>query len=187
MKNSSYSFDVLTNTVTISKDFASKASQLNTYEYKTLLQLRNDNPSMKIVIREGNKAKNGNGITFAQMEGFIRQCRDCESRLDTYERVKALSKVQRSPYKYVKDWFLANYANYSEQPEFDDEGFVVAKTKAQMEKEATATANIDEKGIETVVAASREEAAACGSNIIDIEAAAKEDIVKGGDLVSNVA
>ena len=65
MKSNSYSFDALTNTVTISKDFARKASQLNTPEYKTLLQLRNDNPSLKIVMRESGKAQNGSGITFA--------------------------------------------------------------------------------------------------------------------------
>lgn len=135
MKINSYSFDALTNTVTISKDFARKASQLNTPEYKTLLQLRNDNPSLKIVMREGAKAQNGSGITFKQMEAFIKQCRDSESRLNVYERVKALSRVQRSPYKYVKDWFLTNYANYSENPEFDADNYVIVKTKAQMEQE----------------------------------------------------
>ena len=136
MKINSYSFDALTNTVTISKDFARKASQLNTPEYKTLLQLRSDNPNLKIVMRETAKAQNGSGITFKQMEAFIKQCRDSESRLELYERVKALSKVQRSPYKYVKDWFLTNYANYADEPVFDEDGFVVVKTKAQMEQEA---------------------------------------------------
>ena len=67
MKNNSYSFDAITNTVTISKDFARKASQLNSPEYKALLQLRNDNPNIKIIMREGNKGQNSNGITFAQI------------------------------------------------------------------------------------------------------------------------
>ena len=136
MKTTSYSFDALTNTVTITKDFARKASQLNTPEYMTLLQLRNDNPNLKIVMREAARAQNGSGITFKQMEAFIRQCRDSVSRIEVYERVKALSRVQRSPYKYVKEWFLTNYANYSENPVFDEDGFVIVKTKAQMEQEA---------------------------------------------------
>ena len=36
----------------------------------------------------------------------------------------------------MKEWFLTNYANYSENPVFDEEGFVIVKTKAQMEQEA---------------------------------------------------
>ena len=166
MKNNSYSFDALTNTVTISKDFARKASQLNTPEYKTLLQLRNDNPNLKIVMRENTKAQNGSGITFKQMEAFIKQCRDSESRIEVYERVKALSRVQRSPYKYVKDWFLTNYANYSENPEFDADNYVIVKTKAQMEQEAAAT-----------------DAAARSGNIAALEPAAKED----NDSISTAA
>ena len=140
MKTTSYNFDAINTVLTITKDFARKASQLNTPEYKTLLQLRNDNPNLKIVMREGGKAQSGSGITFKQMEAFIKQCRDSESRLELYERVKALSKVQRSPYKYVKDWFLTNYANYSENPEFDADNYVIVKTKAQMEQEAKGAA-----------------------------------------------
>lgn len=140
MKTNSYNYDALNNTLTMTKAFARKASQLNTSEYKTLLQLRNDNPGMKIVMKESNNksaSKNtASGITFKQMETFISQCRDSEPRLNTYERVKALSKVQRSPYKYVKDWFLTNYANYADEPVFDEDGFVIVKTKAQMEQEA---------------------------------------------------
>ena len=30
---------------------------------------------------------------------------------------------------------MNNYANYSEQPKFDEEGFVIVKTKAEMEAE----------------------------------------------------
>ena len=175
MKNNSYSFDALTNTVTISKDFARKASKLNTPEYKTLLQLRSDNPNLKIVMRETAKAQNGSGITFKQMEAFIKQCRDSESRIEVYERVKALSRVQRSPYKYVKDWFLTNYANYSENPEFDADNYVIVKTKAQMEQEA--------KDAEAAAA----DAATHGGNIVDIEPAAKKDNDDGEVPVSKVA
>lgn len=138
MKTTSYNFDAINTVLTITKDFARRASQLNSPEYKKMLQLRRDYPSLEIVMREGTKKQAASGISFKQMEGFIEQCRDAANRLATYERVKALSKVQRSPYKYVKEWFLTNYANYSENPEFDKEGFVIVKTKAQMEQEAAA-------------------------------------------------
>ncbi len=69
------------------------------------------------------------------MKQFIQQCRDSKERLEIFDRVYALSKAQRSPYHYMKMWFLDNYANYSEKPEFDEKGFVIVKTKAQMEEE----------------------------------------------------
>ena len=45
---------------------------------------------------------------------------------------------------YVKNWFMANYANYSETPDFDAEGYVIVKTRAEMEQEAAA--NKDDRG-----------------------------------------
>ena len=74
------------------------------------------------------------------MGEFIAKCRDAEARTARFEQVKALSKVQPSPYAYVKTWFLDNYANYSEQPEFDADGFVIVKTKSEMEANAKAKA-----------------------------------------------
>ena len=41
----------------------------------------------------------------------------------------------------MKTWFLNNYANYSEQPTFDADGFVIVKTKSEMEAEMQAKEN----------------------------------------------
>ena len=38
---------------------------------------------------------------------------------------KKLSRVQPMPYKYVKTWFEKNFPYYSDQPAFDEDGFVV--------------------------------------------------------------
>lgn len=138
-KIAGYSYDALTNTLTMTATFAKKASQLNTNEYNILRQLRLDNPGMKMEKASPKTSSNRPvSITFAQMEGFIALCRDGGKRLDAYNKVKAMSKIQTSPYAYVRTWFLDNYANYSEQPEFDADGFVVVKAKSQMEAEAKA-------------------------------------------------
>lgn len=39
-KNAGYSYDVTTNTLTITADFAKKASQINTPEYRIVRQFR---------------------------------------------------------------------------------------------------------------------------------------------------
>lgn len=148
-----YNYDAITNTLTMTASFAKKASQLNTPEYNTVRQLRLDNPGMKIekAIRKtpSNQPMNA---TFAQMKGFIAKCANSEERLDVFEKIKALSKIQASPYAYVRKWFLENYANYAEDPEFDANGFVIAKTKSQMEAEKKAKAQEAAKRAEEIAA-----------------------------------
>ena len=138
-KIAGYSYDPITNSLTMTAAFAKKASQLNTTEYNIVRQLRNDNPGMKIE-KSAAKAPSNRplNITFAKMEEYIKQCRDSKDRLEAFKKVKTLSKIQASPYKYVKTWFLDNYANYSETPVFDADGFAVVKTKAQMDAEKKA-------------------------------------------------
>lgn len=148
-----YSYDAISNTLTMTAAFAKKASQLNTTEYHIVRQLRNDNPGMKIE-KSAAKAPSNRplNITFAKMEEYIKQCRDSKDRLEAFKKVKTLSKIQASPYKYVKTWFLNNYANYSEQPEFDADGFVVVKTKSQMEAEKKAATEAQEQSLEEAMA-----------------------------------
>ena len=147
-----YNYDAITNTLTMTASFAKKASQLNTPEYNTVRQLRLDNPGMKIEKSAAKAPANRPlNITFAKMEEYIKQCRDSKDRLEAFNKVKTLSKIQASPYKYVKTWFLNNYANYSEQPEFDADGFVIVKTKSEMEAEKKAAAEAQEQNAEEML------------------------------------
>ena len=157
-KMTGYNYDAITNTLTMTASFAKKASQLNTPEYNTVRQLRLDNPGMKIekAIRKTSSNQPMNA-TFAQMEGFIAKCANSGERLDVFEKIKALSKIQASPYAYVRKWFLENYANYAEDPEFDANGFVIVKTKSQMEAERKAKAQEEAKRAEEVAAAEAQE------------------------------
>ena len=141
MNVTGYSFDPIENVLTCSTSFLKKASRLNSPEYLVLKQFRAEIPGLKI---EKGEKKSGNrplNITFAKMEEYIKNCRDGETRLEAFKKVKSLSKIQSSPYQYVRTWFLDNYANYSEQPTFDADGFVIVKTKSEMEAEMQAKEN----------------------------------------------
>lgn len=134
-----YVYDVLNNTLTCSTAFLKKASVLNTPEYLILKQLRADNPDMTITVAEKkSRRKSTPDITFEKMKGFISQCADSVERLKVFNSVCTLAKVQSSPYAYVKKWFLENYANYTEQPQLDKNGFVIPKTRKEMEAEKKA-------------------------------------------------
>ena len=141
MNVTGYSFDPITNVLTCSESFLKKASRLNSPEYNVMKTFRTDIPGLKI---EKGEKKSGNrplNITFAKMEEYIKNCRDGETSLEALNKVKSLSKIQSSPYQYVRTWFLDNYTNYSEQPTFDADGFVIVKTKSEMEAEMQAKEN----------------------------------------------
>lgn len=103
IKSSARSFDFVRNVLTCSSAYLKKASQLGTEEYREVLQYRHDNPGMTIEVMEKKPAANRPAsITFAQMEKFISLCRDSENRLNQFQKIKSLSKIQSSPYSYVK-------------------------------------------------------------------------------------
>ena len=133
-----YAYDAIENVLTCSESFLKKASRLNSPEYNVLKQFRAEIPGLKIEKSEKKSSNRPLNITFAKMEEYIKNCRDGETRLEAFKKVKSLSKIQSSPYQYVRTWFLDNYANYSEQPTFDADGFVVVKTKSEMEAEKKA-------------------------------------------------
>lgn len=144
-----YTYDALNDTLTITEAFAKRASVLHSAEYEIIREFRATHPGRPINLADKKTSNNRPlKLSFKQMGEFIAKCRDAEARTARFEQVKALSKVQPSPYAYVKTWFLENYANYSEQPEFDADGFVIVKTKSEMETEAKAKA--ESKTEETV-------------------------------------
>lgn len=59
------------------------------------------------------------------MENFIAMHRNAKELTSLFEKVKKLSRVQPMPYKYVKTWFEDRFPYYSDQPTFDDDGFIV--------------------------------------------------------------
>ena len=129
-----YNFDLFSTTLTISKEFEKRAAIPGTIEQLTFCQLMATYGDALVVERyETHQAKKG--LNFKQMEVYISKCRNADKRMKEFVTVKELSKGQTSPYKYVKTWFMENYANYSEQPVFDEDGFALVKTKAEMDAE----------------------------------------------------
>ena len=126
-------FNAVTMELVMTVTAANKAGKYGTPEYMMVKKLRADYPSLTISVKP--KAKTANGLDFVSMQSIIKLCRDSKDRLKTFERVKEISKAQGCPYQYVKNWFLANYANYDAAPEFDAEGFLIVKTKAEMDAE----------------------------------------------------
>ena len=141
IKSTGYSYDTISNTLTMTAAFAKAASVLNTPEYRIVKQLRADNPGLTIQKRTGS-GKAVKHISYEAMVSYMKVCRNSEKHLKTFDTIKTLSKGQPMPYKYVLTWFEKNFPNYSEQPEIDDEGFIIEKgAEAQPQTLHVATAD----------------------------------------------
>ena len=118
----------LEKTITMTKKFYNAASILNTPEYVELMTILKEHPDYEMVVRKIAKAegkKTYRNLTYKHMEEFFCGLKKDEAErkvcLDELEAVKAMSKVQASPYTYVKSWFLENfgeeYNRYTENEE----------------------------------------------------------------------
>ena len=129
-KKVGYSYDAISNTLTITADFAKKASQINTAEYRIVRQFRMENPGITIERKTTNSNCSHAGIKYEDMERYMSLCRTGETYLRVFQTVKKLSKGQPSPYKYVRHWFDNLFPHYSEQPIIDADGFIVENHEA---------------------------------------------------------
>ena len=120
-----YSYDITTNTLTVTADFAKKASQLNTPEYRIVKQYRAEFPGIAIQRKTNSASHSSKGIKYADMERYMKMCRTADRYLFVFGKVRELSKGQPNPYKYVRTWFDNLFPHYSEQPMIDGEGFIV--------------------------------------------------------------
>ena len=130
------SYNPMTNTLSLTTNFVKKASRLGTAEYKLVLQYQKDHPGLEIVELKKDNEHKRDTVTYTRMEQTIKRCRDSESRMKQYERMRTWAEIQDAPFLKLKTWFLNNYANYDSMDDIDEDGFFIPKTKAEVKAEA---------------------------------------------------
>ncbi len=119
------------NTVIMNKKFAAAAALCGSAEYKILKQIKKDFPQMQEQIVSGRERKStavNTRLTYENMERYIMAYENAEELMEVFYTVRALSLPLASPYKYVSDWFKAQFPDYKQSPMFDQED---GKLKAQ--------------------------------------------------------
>ena len=141
MKNT-YKVDFVNNTLTMTKAFEDAASNPTSQEYKLLQQIRADFPGLTNIDkarRAPKKARPTKNLTYKHMEQYMSVFQNADKLLAQFEVVKECSKQQPSPYKFVRDWFEAQFPKYREQPDFSPNASkvvaLVAFQKKQEEKQ----------------------------------------------------
>ena len=122
-----------TNTVIMNKKFAAAAEKYGTKENQLMKDIRNDFPGMAEVVVSGRERKSAaanSRLTYENMKTHICAYENADELLEAFKTVKALSKACASPYKYVADWFKAQFPDYKNSVVFDNGTLRVSPVKA---------------------------------------------------------
>ena len=128
-----YKIVFATNTVVMNYKFAAAAAQYGTKENRIIRNIRHDFPGMAEVVvsgRERKAAASNSRLNYENMETHICAYENADELLEVFKTVKALSKACASPYKYVADWFKAQFPDYKNAVVFDNGKLSVAPVKA---------------------------------------------------------
>lgn len=123
-----YSIDFTRRTVTISKAFADKAAEYNSFEYKMLTDLQAQ--GFTVVRRTHASPKNRKPMpTYAQMEHYLSMVENSDFYTEQYKLICEEAKSHNNSIAKVRKWFNATFPNYSKLPEFNNDNKVLVTPK----------------------------------------------------------
>lgn len=127
-----FSFDVVSQTLTITAKFAKMMNDTQSDEYKLVANFRQDFPNLTIAKKTHKSAthyttKSGEkfncnqfkNLTYDRMEKFIKALPKSEGYLREYLFVKDFaSAIQHNGYTLVRKWFVAQFPEFRKNPLF---------------------------------------------------------------------
>ena len=127
-----FQFDVISQTLTITAQFAKMMNDPESDEYKLVMRFQKDFPNLTITKKTHKSAthyttKSGEkfncnqfkNLTYDRMEKFISALPKSESYLREYSFVKDFaSAIQTNGYTLVRKWFVAQFPEFRKNPLF---------------------------------------------------------------------
>ena len=127
-----FSFDVVSQTLTITAKFAKMMNDTQSDEYKLVSKFRTDVPNLTITRKTHKSATNYTtksgekfncnqfkNLTYDRMEKFIKALPKSEGYLREYTFVKDFaSAIQHNGYTLVRKWFVAQFPEFRKNPLF---------------------------------------------------------------------
>lgn len=123
-----YKLDFATGTLTINYKFAKALNDYGSPEYLRYKAILADFPNLKVIRKAGRTVtttRPNKRLTYENMESHIKAYENADTLMDTFETVKTLSAPLASPYKYVSDWFKAQFPDYMNVPVFREDKLTV--------------------------------------------------------------
>ena len=110
-----YKLDFSTNTLTVNYKFHRAMSDFGSPEYLRYKEIMTDFPHLTVVVKAGRTittTRPTKRLTYENMDSYI-GCYENRDELRTaFAIVRQKSKLVASPYKYVRDWFEAQFPDY---------------------------------------------------------------------------
>lgn len=109
----------------VTKAFAKQARIFGTPEYREWRAFLAENPGTEMVTKTIKKKKNkkndAKNRTYEKMAEYISLQENDEELMKEFEAQKKLSIVQKSPYRFVLNWFLDTFPELKEDEDKKDE------------------------------------------------------------------
>ena len=122
-----------TNTVIMNYKFAAAAAKYGTKENRIIRNIRHDFPGMTEIVVAGRvqtTAKANHRLTYENMEKYIKVYENADELMEVFKTVKTASVALASPYKYVCDWFKAQFPDYKKSVVLKDGELTIAPVEA---------------------------------------------------------
>ena len=125
----------------VTKAFAKQARIFGTPEYREWRAFLAENPGTEMVTKTIKKAKDkkndAKNRTYEKMAEYISLQKNADELMKEFEAQKKLSIVQKSPYRFVLNWFLDTF-DLKEDEDKKDEDKATAAEEAAPASEAAA-------------------------------------------------
>ena len=128
-----FKFDVVSQTLTVTANFAEKMNDPESGEYKLVVQFQSDFPNLKIAKRthksprkctskstgETFRCNQFKNLTCERMKKFIDALPNNEGYKREFEFVRyTASRIQTNGYTLVRKWFVAQFPEFRKNPLF---------------------------------------------------------------------
>ncbi len=110
-----YKIDYQNNLFIMNLKFQKKAAEYGSAEYNIRKSVLADFPTMETVVRSGRTKKApryNKNFTYDNMYLYLSIQENSKDLIEKFVEIKKQSKGQKSPYKFVKDWFVSVFPDY---------------------------------------------------------------------------
>lgn len=107
--------DIKKNAIVVTKEFAKRANVIGSAEFNRLSDLCRAYPNFKVIARTATSSTTRpsmKGLTKEFMEKHIQTLHNADWAL--YLRQQQISEAFKSPYMYIRKWFVERYPNWTE-------------------------------------------------------------------------
>ena len=118
-----YKLDFATNTLTVNYKFNKALSDFGSPEYNRYKDILADFPNLTVVVKAGREittTRRTKRLTYENMATYMGCFENSEALLRRFSLVQKRSKALASPYKYVRDWFEAQFPDYKSSTTFTE-------------------------------------------------------------------